>query len=88
MRKNSLQDRHKRHLQVIELRDLGLSIEGIAEVLGIHKDTVYWHVRREKSRQSRLGNEGGGGLTMRLHAGGNNIRNEETESFGIGGNQP
>jgi len=57
--RQATEDRHKRHLQVVELRDLGLSIEGIAEVLGVHKDTVYWHVRREQARRDRLANRGG-----------------------------
>ena len=57
--RQATEDRHKRHLQVVELRDLGLSINGIAEVLGVHKDTVYWHVRREKARQERLAGKGG-----------------------------
>lgn len=57
--KTKIDEQHKRHLQVIELYDLGLAMEGIAEVLGIHRDTVYWHVRREKARQERLADKGG-----------------------------
>lgn len=57
--RRATEDRHKRHLQVVELRDLGLSIDGIAEVLGVHRDTIYWHIRHEKTRQDRLANRGG-----------------------------
>lgn len=54
MMKNSLENRHKRHLQVMELYELGLDIAGISHVLGVHRDTVYWHVRHDKTRRNRL----------------------------------
>lgn len=57
--KTKIDEQHKRHLQVIKLYELGLNIKGIAQVLGIHKHTVYWHVRREKARQERLADRGG-----------------------------
>lgn len=52
--KAKVEDRHKRHLQVLELHELKLDRNGIAEVLGLHPSTVYWHIRREQVRQDRL----------------------------------
>jgi IS30 family transposase len=52
--KAKVEDRHKRHLQVLELHELKLDRNGIAEVLGLHPSTVSWHIRREQVRQDRL----------------------------------
>jgi IS30 family transposase len=52
--KANIEDRHKRHLQVLELHELKLDRNGIAEVLGLHPSTVSWHIRREQVRQDRL----------------------------------
>lgn len=55
---------HKLHLQIIELDALGLTKAEIAAQLGISVSNVYWHIRREKVRQERIGsalaaNQGG-----------------------------
>lgn len=57
----------KRHLQILELYDLGLSQRQIAAQLGIHETTVSWHINRERAIQARKA-EGGGNDVSRASA--------------------
>lgn len=48
-----LDESQKRHLQIIELRDLGLNQRQIAAQLGISHTTVCWHINRERAIEAR-----------------------------------
>ena len=45
--KNTAQGAYRRHLQILRLWDLDLSVTEIASILKIHHSTVYYHAQRK-----------------------------------------
>ena len=42
----SKRETYRKHLQIMELHDLGLTKAQIAEQLGVSVSNVYWHLKR------------------------------------------